>query len=380
MTAAVMGRLGEGSMRNRNNTRGMLRSFYRPWYARPFVWLLALVPTFVAARLALTPYAAHKVRARLATAPGAEVTFRALHVFTSPPVFVLDDVEARPRDAVGASPLRAERVEVHFSSWTDVFRRDPTVRVRVRAPVWNVDANESLRLSAFLAHLPPAKVELLTVENGSIVSSGARLQTALVDDVAAAVRGLSTTPRLGAGRPAEVEARADLLDGGRLSVRFTTDVWTGGSLSGAIDVRNLGLAQLERAVGLDGSAQQGGGAMDLTATFRVRDGAVEGSVDGVATSLRLGSTSAAVSERLAAATAGLVPGVMATSSETGRFRGAVTPPTVGDARAVLGVVRVVVGEGVGKVLALAMAEERAAEEEALASSNPSAAEPPSAAP
>lgn len=349
--------------------RRMLASFYRPWYLRPFTWLLMAVPLLVAGRIALTPLATTRARAALATATAHDVQFRDLKIFTWPPVLALDDVVVRSRTN-GAELMRAERVEVHMAL-SELWRRERHVRLRVRAPQVTAAAlaGPALSLTDVQQVLPRAQVEVLAIDDGRVALPAARdINGGFLTHVNATVTGIPAAAAT-LDRPLKVDGSARFLDSGEVAGQMT---FTGTSDADTkLTVRSLTLADLERLGGLASAAGESShGALDITAQWQVRGGAISGQVESALTSATLVTDANRLNGAVDSALAGVSPDVQISRRVVADPSGATVDvlsgslsPEAGRTTAALGLIRAAIVQGAARgldVLAAHQAQEAAA--------------------
>ncbi|MEO5769160.1 MAG: hypothetical protein ABIS92_12485 [Polyangia bacterium] len=126
------------------------------------------VPLLVG-RVALNPLLEKAVRSHLDGLSGtARTTFSDLDVFLFPPSFTFRDVVVR---GPSGETLEADRLEIHLGKLQELRGAAPRVRVRLVHPQLRIVPGAG-ELERWVNALPPAQVEVTSVENGSIGSAG----------------------------------------------------------------------------------------------------------------------------------------------------------------------------------------------------------------
>jgi hypothetical protein len=348
-------------------TRRITRRFYRPWYSRPFVWLMALALALVAGRLALTPWLETRTRAALERAAGADVRFARMEVFLFPPVLVVHDLSVRSEGA--EARLEVPRTEIH-GRWRDLLAREaPTVSVRLRKPALHLSRTDRLAFGPLLESLPAARIDVLAVEEGSAYLAGApEAQGPWLGRIQGRARSLATRAELAppaeparrTGAPAQlptsIDGTAELLGMAKLEVRSHAALFAPSpALAGTFSVDGLGLRDLEALLGTRvAGAPPAAGTVAVDARVELQDGALTGKMAAKATNATLGPSAQALAQRLEATLAGVVPALELKVAELSAERapddpmplsGRVTPGAVGPIEALLGVTRALVVQG-----------------------------------
>jgi hypothetical protein len=368
----------------RSPTRKMLRTFYRPWYRRPFSWLLAIVPLVVVGRFAAGPWLEHRARVLLTRVPEHRVTFTGFEVFTFPPAIALRGVKVDRLVPAGLTPLlTADRVEIHLP-WSELFARDRKVDLRLVRPTLLAGAGRALELGTLFGALPPVRVERLFIIGGAVrVQRGAEAAVWL-EGIDALATDLATR-RLLADPQAVVPVRFEgvLARSGRLRGRFDLRPWQASPhLRAELHLQGLALRDLERIAAFDSVGLASTGFVDLAAEVTVEAGTLEGQVHSAGNGLWMGGDPARLLVEASGPWQSVAPGVFLRgappangdgadgASDGAAVEGAVTPPNVSAVEAVLGVVRGVLTQGLGREL------QRLGDGQAVAAETPAAAPAP----
>ncbi len=350
---------------NRRPLKNLLRTFYRPWYRRAFPWLLMLVlPVLIAGRLALTPLAEREAHRVLDKIEGYDVRFSGIDIFLSPLVVVVNRVAVYKQNVPRSPLLTARRLEI-FLNWNDLLHDQHTVSARLDHPVLVPHPGAEVDLQSLFAQLPPARIELLTIDAGTIVLASTHADPMpWLSAIEANAKGLVTRRSLDAGDThAVIEGQATLLRTGRMNFRFNAQPWDDRpNLRGDIAVENLSTADLEQLPRLDNAIPSNGrDNCTIEAAVRVTDGALTGLVRAGVTDTYDHAGMGPALVRTAATFANIAPGVEITmpaanpGADSARLTGALVPASISTIDSLLGVTRGMTVEGL--LLALPVTDE-----------------------
>ena len=247
----------------RSEEERQLRSFYRPWYRRPVIWLAMVLPLLLLARLALTPLAWYQVRKHLAALPEYDVRFSSLSLALMSNQVIFRDVKVHHRSEASLDHTRA-LATIPFVQMDLPLRRllqgGPVERVTLIEPIFRPRTDPGLALSAqartawlqTVTRLPLREIKILRIERGMVLAaeqSKAALtgsDRALVRDLDVSVTGL----RFGSQTSADVlQAKINgglMLGSGILKgdLRLTPDGEKSWDFSGEIFIAGLDLQDL----------------------------------------------------------------------------------------------------------------------------------------
>lgn len=170
------------SLFRRTEEEKQLRAFYRPWYRRPIVWLVLMLPVLGVARLALTPLAWYEVRTELRQLPEYDVSFSSLSlaIFGKNAVFrdvkVFHRAETRRDDAHALLTAPFVQVDVPLLR---LWRGGDVEAVTLIDPVFRLRTDAHLAASAegkaawvkAARQLPLRAIKVVRIERGTVLAA-----------------------------------------------------------------------------------------------------------------------------------------------------------------------------------------------------------------
>jgi len=341
------------------NLGRMMGKFYRPWYRRPFPWLVLLLVLVGAGRVALTPLADRWARQALSELANFKADYRDLEIFSFPPVAVLDGVTVE--DDAGNPVLGIERLEVH-TTWSDVLRATvlgaaPSVNLRVSRPRVTLTGDAPVfladELRGWLEGRREVHVALTSIEDGDILvgAEGSARPETWMSKVRASIQ---RSPSDGS---ATMRGTAALLGSGETSFTLGFPASDSDPATGELQVSYLSLADLY--LFLDGTPparDKAPGTLAVGARFKLEGSVVSGLLRTSTAGLEARDLPPRLLQRLRTRLSAAAPFVDAhrrRTSDPAEFalRGTVTPASTGTWLKSLSATRAFFVEGVGGAVA-----------------------------
>lgn len=322
----------------------MVKRVIRPWYRRPFSWLLVLVPLLAVGRLLLTPALEMATERRLPTLAGHPVQFHDADVSLFPPVYALNGVAVGHRHE-GRPLLSADRIEARLT-WRSLLAGAPQAWVRLDGARWT-GTGEGLPLvdvGTALGRLGDVRVESVEIARGELY-----LPRATYPWVTAGRAHVQW-----AGGTVKVNGTGKTLGDGALVFEATLPASDPTAMTGQIGGRGVPVGTLD-AYGVRVTTPPPIGAFDVAARFDVRGGRLGGAVMPVKSTVAVAVPPGEMVASMRAQLAAFAPGVRAQRTENPAGRPALVSGVVPSCEGCLipnlgGVLRVFLTEGLALAL------------------------------
>ncbi len=230
-----------------------MRTFFKPWYGRPTLWVLALLVVIGALRLAAPSLIARRLNRSLnlaAQETSTSIVVGPLSFFSFPPVMAIEGFSITDSNGV---IFQSRRVEVHGRSFWNLLWRDRSLRIRTVTGQVSLTRSPVRVLEALRDHLPTSHIEIISLEEAQIETPEGTV----------AFRGALRDVRSHRG-PAEVEIELKLPSEGRGSwrSRHAKD----GAFTATLDIRRWPVSTaLNVLSGMEGTDSDAQGHLDLWA-------------------------------------------------------------------------------------------------------------------